>query len=421
MVKKKIEDNGIDLEGKSAVGRILSMMKKEFQIFTSDKINFFIVLLLPPLVLVAFSLQVRGAAPPLPINIMVVSNDSNEFVVDPSQFTEHELLEDYLASLNLTGEIQDNYTMPFIEALNNTEGVALVRWINATENSYAMVEARDALFNKEVNLVVVIPTGFSEMLNHNLPGILDAIMDTSNPLVLTGYLNRIQAIVNNFKEENDLSPHLNLEIERYFTIGDTDFSQAYSERIIMFLPFIIFGICMVLTILVVVQERPIARLLLTPLARTELLTSKFLTYGSIMGLQIGMVLGTTISLGLVIEGSLFQMIFLLLLIGYSAMSLGILVSVISTTKTEANQYFFLLLIVIVLLSGLFIPLDGMPDYLRYLAYLTPLCHGSPLLNQVIAKGIPFSVTDVHFTSLVLISVGQTVLSFVLMARKRYEV
>jgi ABC-2 type transport system permease protein len=103
------------------------------------------------------------------------------------------------------------------------------------------------------------------------------------------------------------------------------------------------------------------------------------------------------------------------------MALGILISVLSKTKTEANQYFFGILIVFTLLSGMFIPIDSMPWYLQILANILPLGHGSPLLNQVITKGVPLSMDNFHMQYILGFIGGCIVLSYIIFARKQYEV
>jgi ABC-2 type transport system permease protein len=99
--------------------------------------------------------------------------------------------------------------------------------------------------------------------------------------------------------------------------------------------------------------------------------------------------------------------------------MGIFISTVSKTKTEANQLFFAAFIVILLLSGIFVPLGSMPEYLQIIAYILPLSHGEPIIRGILSKGK--SVVGFDFYCLLAVSVVCIVLSFLLIKRKRYEV
>jgi ABC-2 type transport system permease protein len=187
----------------------------------------------------------------------------------------------------------------------------------------------------------------------------------------------------------------------------------------MLLPFMIFGISNVLTILVVVQEKPIPRLLLTPVKKSEILLSKFIVYSIVLALQVFLVLNIAIMNGLYIAGSVIDLYLGLYMLGFAGISLGIFISTVSKTKTEANQLFFAFFIVIILLSGMFIPIDSMPDYLQIIAYMLPLSHGSPIIKGILSKGKPFIGVDFYW--LFGISVFLILMSFLIINKKRYEV
>ena len=99
--------------------------------------------------------------------------------------------------------------------------------------------------------------------------------------------------------------------------------------------------------------------------------------------------------------------------------MGVFISSQSKTKTQANQLFLAVFLVAVLLSGIFIPIEGMPVYLQFIAYILPLSHGDPLLRGIIQKGQ--SVFGIHFIWLLVISIVLTIISFVIFKRRKYEV
>jgi ABC-2 type transport system permease protein len=179
-----------------------------------------------------------------------------------------------------------------------------------------------------------------------------------------------------------------------------------------------FGLALVLTILVVVKEKPIARLLLTPVKRSEILLSKYVAYIAILVVQASLLIGASVLNGLYIVGTVFDLFMALVMLGFDGIALGLLISVISKTKTEANQYFFMFFIVIVMLSGMFIPIGSMPIYLQVIAWLLPLSHSGPMFEGILTKGKSFLGFDFYW----LLGIGLVlfIMSFMIFKRKQYE-
>jgi len=185
------------------------------------------------------------------------------------------------------------------------------------------------------------------------------------------------------------------------------------------LPIMTFGIALVLSILVIVKEKPIARLLLTPVKRIEILLSKYITYSIILLIQVSLLVITSLSTGLYLAGTPINLFISLFILGFAGLAMGLFISSISKTKTEANQLFFAFFIIIVILSGIFIPLDSMPLYLQLIAYVLPLSHGDPMISGILTKGN--SVVGFHFYWLIAISAVLFFLSFMIFIKRKYEV
>jgi ABC-type multidrug transport system permease subunit len=398
--------------------RINSLIKKEWKIFRIDKVNATMTMILPAMILILFALPTMGGgAPPDPINIIVVSNDSNAFKIDQNNAT-HFIEKEY----NFTTNALDNYTIPFVEAVNTTYEIILTKWINTTISPYGMEEARNCLENGSVNAIIIIPTSFSELLANGLPGVVESIVDGSNVLEIQRTFNLLYDIIKNFEDTNNLTPSVTIEKSEYYSVpGEDPGTQMYNNALIGTLPFILVAISFVLTLLVVVREKTIPRLLLTPITRSELLLSKYIAYSVILFIQILLVFISSLAMGLYIAGSLFDYFLVLFLISMSGACIGMLISVIANTKSEANLYFFGLFLICLLLSGMFVSLDSMPVYLQILANMLPMCHGNPILTAVITKGTPISIKDIHVQSLLLISLACIVISFIIFKRKKFEV
>ncbi len=383
--------------------RIIRQMKKEFLLLFTDKFNMLLAIVIPPLIILLFGFMMNAIPDTIqPVECVIISYDSNVYI-DESM---------------LNGSVSSDYTLPYVDAVNKSEYMNLVQFYNATEDIYAMETARMMLLSSNIKVILSLPVAFSEFITLGLPGLIDCVPDASDIKNIQDILNAVYDSVKIFVNDNNLTPQFELTGFEEFSIPE-GYSFRFNYNITLTLSFIVFGVSMVLTILVVVQEKPVARLLLTPAKRSEILISKYLTYTLILILQIILLIISTLICRLYLAGSVFDLFIALFSIGFTGLSMGIFISTQSKTKTEANQLFFAMFIVILLLSGIFIPIDAMPIYLQVIAYILPLSHGDPMIRGIITKGK--SVFGFDFFALLILSIVLVTISFIIFKRRKYEV
>ncbi len=393
----------MDFNFKNGFLRLLKQIKKEFRLLWTDKFNIFIALIIPPLVIVVLGLATGNPQATIqPINCVVVSYDSNTFI-EENNFTESKL---------------DDYNSKYIQAVNESNLLNLVQFFNATEEIYAMETARNLLTARQIKIIISIPVDFSELIDWGYPGLIDCITDASDIQKIQVNLNAVYDSIKIFVSQNNLTPQFEITGFEEFSIPE-GFSSSYNNMIVLVLSFMIIGVGMVSTILIIVQEKPVARLLLTPVKRLEILAAKYLTYISILIIQNLSLIITALAFGLYLVGSFIDLFLALFILGFTGLAIGIFISTLSKTKTQANQLFLAAFLVLVLLSGIFIPIDAMPIYLQVIAYILPLSHGSPLINSIITKGR--SVFGFDFFALLGVSLVLVILSFIIFQRRKYEV
>jgi ABC-2 type transport system permease protein len=382
---------------------LLNQIKKEFRLLWTDKFNIFIALIVPPLVVVLIG--VTSGSPgklAIPIDCVVVSYDSNTYI-EENNFTESTL---------------DDYNLKYVEAVNSSDLLNLVQFFNATEEIYAMETARSYMNSKRIKIIIAIPVDFSELISWGYPGLIDCITDSSDIQKIQVNLNAVYDSIKIFVSQNNLTPQFELNGFEEFTIPE-NYSSGYNNTMVLVLSFMIIGVGMVSTILIIVQEKPAARLLLTPVKRIEILLAKYITYISVLIVQNISLVMTALGFGLYLVGTVFDLFLALFILGFAGLTIGIFISTLSKTKTQANQLFFATFLVLILLSGIFIPIEAMPIYLQAIAYVLPLSHGNPLITGIITKGK--SVFGFDFFTLLGVSVVLVVLSFILFQRRKYEV
>jgi len=388
------------------------MVKKEFRLIRTDPWNLVIALLLPPGIIILLSSMEQEKVTFSPLPVAIVSNDSKTYI-NPNNFTKIPV---------------DNYAKPYIDAVIKSFYLFPKAIYNTSKYPYAMEFARRQLLHSEIKCIIVIPVDFTEMLVNGLPGLIECIPDSSRITDIQSNLNAVYDSIRIFTNENNLTPQVNLipnpalaniipEINP-FSIPQ-DYNEGFNSTLVIILPLMVFGIANVLTILIIVKEKPIPRLLLTPVKRKEILFAKFLTFSIILFFQeLGIILASIFG-GLFLRGSIIDLFLAIYMIGYSGLSVGTFISSVSKTKTEANQLFLASFVIMILLSGSFVPIESMPIYLQAISYVLPLSHGGPMIQSILTKGA--SIFGFHFYMLLGVSLILNILTLIIFYRRRYEV
>ncbi len=144
----------------------------------------------------------------------------------------------------------------------------------------------------------------------------------------------------------------------------------------------------------VVREREsgtLEQLFVTPVRPAEYLIGKVTPYAVLALVQAGIVAGAGMGwFGVPFYGSPWVVaaglgLFLLVNIG-----LGLLVSLMSRTRTQAIQSTMFILLPTIVLSGFIFPIESMPEAIQPFTYLIPLRHALVVLRGSFVKGSTFS-------------------------------
>jgi ABC-2 type transport system permease protein len=83
------------------------------------------------------------------------------------------------------------------------------------------------------------------------------------------------------------------------------------------------------------------------------------------------------------------------------LSLGLLVSTINNTQQQAMFISWFFMVLFIILSGLFTPVDSMPDWAQQLNIINPIKYFIEFIRMVLLKGSGFAETAHLFRSMVL--------------------
>ena len=163
-----------------------------------------------------------------------------------------------------------------------------------------------------------------------------------------------------------------------------------------------------LTSMNIVREKEIGtieQINVTPIRKYQFILGKLIPFWfiSMFELAFGLTLAK-LAFNIPMLGStglIFGMASLYLLV---TLGLGLLISTLSNTQQQAMFLTFFFMIIFILMSGLFTPVESMPEWARILDRINPLAYFIAVMRMVLLKGSVFSDVAGHFFALLVLAV-----------------
>lgn len=119
---------------------------------------------------------------------------------------------------------------------------------------------------------------------------------------------------------------------------------------------------------------------------------------------VGLVIATQL-FGVPFEGSVILLFAGAGLFLLGALGVGLWISTIAETQQQALFITFSLLMIYILMSGLFTPVRGMPEWVRMMAQLNPMMHFIAMVRAVMLRGAGVTEVGRQLLALAIIGVG----------------
>ena len=293
----------------------------------------------------------------------------------------------------------------------------------------------DDLLGRGVRAALVIPSGWSESLINGDPIPLRLSLDGSDTSTGEQLLGSLHETLGDFQmnerevmvdalpdEVIDLAKKLPVEVRKQFVSAITPWK--IEEKILYnpeerFIDYVLPGVIGIILQLITVtlmactiaREREsgtLYQLMVTSLRRGEIVIGKILPYLAIsifLILVIILLAGWHFQVKFYQPGALALICFLFLL---CSLGLGLLISALSKTQTQAIQFSVFFLLPVFILSGAFAPIEQLPKAIAYVAELFPLtrfCRAFRLVN------LYHAAPSFYAPDLIIMSVG-AVITFV---------
>jgi ABC-type multidrug transport system permease subunit len=345
----------------AAFNAIGSVARKEFLHIVRDRRVLLLLLILPPVFTIIFG-HAFEVGEPTNIPALLVNQDNTE------------------------------RTTRFVDLLHTSKTFA---WREPRSSN-----AEDLLANG-VQATIVIPQGWSESLTNGDPKALQLYLDGSDTNTAQALEGSVQKSLGDFQmnerdymidalpqEVVDMAKKLPVEVRKQFVsamepwkASSTVLYNPHSRFIEYVLPGVIGLILQLITVTLmactIAREREsgtLFQLMVTALHRREIVIGKIIPYLAVSLLLIAMIMvltGWHFHVQFKHMPMLAIVCFLFLL---CSLGLGLVISAISKTQTQAIQFSVFFLLPVFVLSGAFAPVEQLPAAIRYISELFPLTH-----------------------------------------------
>ncbi len=286
-------------------------------------------------------------------------------------------------------------------------------YFRLNELSTSFEQALDAVEEDQADLVLQIPDGFErDLIRENEAKLFMAVNAINGVKANLGSAYLAQSIRNfNTGVRTEW-----VQFPRYFpeprieVVPNVWFNPHLSYPLFMvpgiltILLTMVGGFLAALNIVVEKEVGTIEQLNVTPLKKSEVIMGKLIPFW-VLGfvvLTVGLIISYVVY-GIVPVGSLvviyaFAAVFLLAVLGF-----GLLISTIVDTQQQAMLVGFFFMLIFILMSGLYTPIESMPDWAQVIARFNPVTYFVSVMRMVVIKGSGFTDLGMQFGAMGLLA------------------
>ena len=341
------------------------MLQKEFLQMRRDRLTLAMMVVLPAVQLMLFGYAIRTEVRHLPTVVL--------------------------------DESRTSASRALVEAIRNTGNFDIV----ATARSRGELE--DFIRRGDAGAGLVIPPDYQTALKRGRTATAQLIVDAADPLASASAMSGASlaaAAHGAVLLGGTVSPPLELRVRPWYNPALR--SETY---IVPGLIGVLLSITMILiTSMAVVRERErgtLEQLIVTPIGKTSLMLGKLLPFVLVGYAQMTVILVLAkVLFGVPLRGSLVELYVITFGFITANLGLGLLVSTLVRTQTQAMQAGFFFLMPNILLSGFMFPRAAMPAPAQWIGLLLPLTYYLQVLRGILLKDV--GVTFLWRQTLVLL-------------------
>jgi len=255
-------------------------------------------------------------------------------------------------------------------------------------------EAEDLMLKDQIDILIEFPQHFEKHILTLEPATIAVTANAINCVKAGIGVGYVQTVLGECYEEKvaelsaigDVSSKL-MPVNIYWYNEQMNYKNLIVPGILVILVTLIGAYVTALNIVREKEIGTIEQINVSPIPKWQFLVGKMIPFW-ILGMAeflLGLFLMKLV-FGITVQGSLpvlvsVTTIYLLVMLG-----LGFFISSVSSNQLQAMFIVFFLFIVFVLLSGLFTPIEGMPQWAKYINYLNPMSYYMEVIKLIVLKG-----------------------------------
>jgi ABC-2 type transport system permease protein len=280
-----------------------------------------------------------------------------------------------------------------------TEKMKASGYFKLTDYSESYRKAEAAIGRSETDIILTIPRGFERDLIREQNTELQLAADAVNGIKAGLGAVYAQQIIVSFNQEiqAEWTNGLSLKQKTPVTISSALWYNAEVNYYLFMVP----GILVILVTMVgsflaalnIVSEKEIGtmeQINVSPLKKHEFILGKLIPFWvlGMTSITIGMVVAYLIY-GILPIGSFLVIYTYAALYLLAVLGIGLLVSTFADNQQQATLFAFFMMMIFILMSGLYTPVDSMPEWAQWVARFNPPAYFIRLIRAVYIKGSGF--------------------------------
>jgi ABC-2 type transport system permease protein len=283
-------------------------------------------------------------------------------------------------------------------------------YFRINDYSESFNESFEEFQNDKSDVLLEIPKDFEKaLLTENGANLLLAVnaINGTKATVGSGYLSRI---ISNFNADirqewmqpskASLSPTIEVTSRNWF--------NPFLNYPFFMVPGILVSLVTMVGVymcaLNIVKEKEVGtieQINVTPIKKYHFILGKLIPFWviGIFVFSLGLFGVARLVYGIVPAGSILLLYAFLSLFLIAVLGIGLLISTYSQTQQQAMSLAFFVIMIFILLSGLFTPVDSMPEWAKWIARLNPMTYFIDVMRMVVLKGSGFTDIKMHFAAM----------------------
>ncbi|MGD1841062.1 MAG: ABC transporter permease [Thermonemataceae bacterium] len=293
------------------------------------------------------------------------------------------------------------YSQELVSKIRSSGYFVLTDFGSSYRNSFEQLESDEA------DLILEIPQDFERnLVRENQQSLLIAVNAINGTKATVGgsYLGSIIQDFNGDIKADWITPQ-GLNQTPLIDINNLNWFNPFLNYQFFMVP----GILVLLVTMIgaymcalnIVKEKEVGtieQINVTPIKKHHFILGKLIPFWTIgiFVFSLGFFLIARLVYDLVPAGSILTLYAFLSLFLVAILGVGLLVSTYSTSQQQAMSLSFFFMMIFILMSGLFTPIESMPEWAKVFAYANPVTYFIEVMRMIVMKGSGFKDIQNHF-------------------------